>query len=132
MKRVTGDDLSRLIQKNGVVYLSNSDVFVENNRVVSELYFARSRKYLIDTTDMSRFVAKEVTVIYLSFTNVRISNHIAWRQRVVKIRHKRKIRPQVITDPLCREFMPGRLLTATHERVSGHQLSDGRPNPCTV
>jgi hypothetical protein len=73
MKRVTGDDLSRLIQKNGVVYLSNSDVFVENNRVVSELYFARSRKYLIDTTDMSRFVAKEVTVIYLSFTNVRIS-----------------------------------------------------------
>jgi hypothetical protein len=73
MKRVTGDDLSRLIQKNGVAYLSNSDVFVENNRVVSELYFARSRKYLIDTTDMSRFVAKEVTVIYLSFTNVRIS-----------------------------------------------------------
>jgi hypothetical protein len=28
---------------------------------------------LIDTTDMSRFSAKEITVIYLSFTNVRIS-----------------------------------------------------------
>jgi hypothetical protein len=27
----------------------------------------------MDTTDMSRFAAKEITVIYLSFTNVRIS-----------------------------------------------------------
>ena len=73
MKRATSDDLFRSVRKKIGTSPSNTDILVENNRVVSELYFAKSRKYLIDTTDISRFVAKEVTVIYLSFTNVRIS-----------------------------------------------------------
>jgi hypothetical protein len=67
MKWAPGDRLLRSISRKREAPLSNSD------RVVSELYFARSRKYLIDTTDMSRFAAKEITVIYLSFTNLRIS-----------------------------------------------------------
>ena len=67
MKWAAGDHLLRSISRKREAPLSNSD------RVVSEFYFARSRKYLIDTTDMSRFAAKEITVIYLSFTNVRIS-----------------------------------------------------------
>jgi hypothetical protein len=32
---------------------------------------------LIDTTDAGRFEAREVTIIYLSFTNVRISIALA-------------------------------------------------------
>lgn len=73
MKWAIGDHLLRSIRKNGDTSLRNSEVFAENNRVVSELHFAKSRKHLIVTTGMSRFVAKDVTVIYLSFTNVRIS-----------------------------------------------------------
>jgi hypothetical protein len=67
MKWAAGDHLLRSILRKREAPLSNS------NRVVSKFYFARSRKHLIDTTDMSRFAAKEITVIYLSFTNVRIS-----------------------------------------------------------
>jgi hypothetical protein len=67
MKWAAGDHLLRSISRKREAPLSNSD------RVVSELYFASSRKRLIDTTDMSRFAAKEITAIYLSFTNIRIS-----------------------------------------------------------
>jgi hypothetical protein len=48
-------------------------IAVENNGVDSELYFAKSQRHVIDTTDARQIVAQEVTVIYLSFTNVRIS-----------------------------------------------------------
>ena len=67
MKWAAGDHLLRSISRKREAPLSNPD------RVVSEFHFAISRKYLINTTDMSRFAAKEITVIYLSFTNVRIS-----------------------------------------------------------
>jgi hypothetical protein len=50
-----------------------SEAPVERNRVNSKLYFVRTSKHLVDTIDTRRFAAKEVTVIYLSFTNVRIS-----------------------------------------------------------
>jgi hypothetical protein len=39
----------------------------------SEFYFAKSQRHLIDTADTGQFATQEVTVIYLSFTNVRIS-----------------------------------------------------------
>jgi hypothetical protein len=45
----------------------------EKNDGISELYFAKSQRHSIDTADTGHFAASEVTVIYLSFTNVRVS-----------------------------------------------------------
>ena len=45
----------------------------ETNDAVSVLYFAKSQSHLIDTANIGQVAAKEVTVIYLSFTNVRVS-----------------------------------------------------------
>lgn len=73
MKGAVGDHLLRSISKTGENCLVNSEIFVEKNKVGSEIYFAKSRKHLIDTPDMSRFASREITVIYLSFTNVRIT-----------------------------------------------------------
>ena len=45
----------------------------KKNDEISVLYFAESQRHLIDTANIGQVVAKEVTVIYLSFTNVRVS-----------------------------------------------------------
>jgi hypothetical protein len=45
----------------------------EKNDVISELYFAKSQRHLINMADRGQLAAEEVTVIYLSFTNVRVS-----------------------------------------------------------
>ena len=62
MNLVVWDRLLELKSKAGGSYLR-----------IYELYFARSKKYLIEMGEMGKFKHKEVTVIYLSFTNVRIS-----------------------------------------------------------
>jgi hypothetical protein len=66
MKWAAGD-LWRTMSRKSETPLSNSD------RPVSEFYFARTKRHSINTTKMSRFAGKEVIVICLSFTNVRIS-----------------------------------------------------------
>jgi hypothetical protein len=45
----------------------------EKSDVLSELYFAKSQRHLIDTADTGQFATQQVTVIYLSFTNLRVS-----------------------------------------------------------
>jgi hypothetical protein len=73
MKWAVGNRLSGSTSKTGEIYLITSEALVENNRVSSNIYFVRSRKHLIHTNDARQFAAKEITVIYLSFTNARIS-----------------------------------------------------------
>lgn len=73
MKTGAGDPLLGLTLKTGEPALRISEAPVEKNRVNSKLHFVKSTKHLVDTIDKRRFAAKEVTVIYLSFTNVRIS-----------------------------------------------------------
>jgi hypothetical protein len=73
MKWAIGDRLLGLTSKTGEPAHRIAESLVEKNGVTSELYFVKSRRYVIDTTDARQFAAKEVTVIYLSFTNVRVS-----------------------------------------------------------
>ena len=72
MKSGVGDRLLGLTSKTGEPALG-TEALAEQKRVNSKLHFVKSRKHLVDMIDTSRFAAKEVTVIYLSFTNVRIS-----------------------------------------------------------
>jgi hypothetical protein len=71
MKWATGDCLLGLTSRGSVH--RTAQALAEKNDVTSELYFAKSQRHLIDTADTRQFAAKEVTVIYLSFTNVRVS-----------------------------------------------------------
>lgn len=59
-------------KKEGSVHRTAQSI-AENNDVTSELYLAKSQMILIHTADTGQVAAKEVTVIYLSFTNVRVS-----------------------------------------------------------
>jgi hypothetical protein len=68
-----GDSLLGLTSKTGGSAHRTVQFLAENNDVVSEFYFAKSQRHLIDTADTGQVAAKEVTVIYLSFTNVRVS-----------------------------------------------------------
>jgi hypothetical protein len=61
------------ILKNERSSFSTSAAAAHDNRGASELYFAKSIKHLISITKFSQLSAKQITVIYLSFTNVRIS-----------------------------------------------------------
>ena len=60
------------IEDRGSVHRTAQSL-AKKNDVTSELYFAKSQRHLIDTDDTGQFAAKEVTVIYLSFTNVLVS-----------------------------------------------------------
>jgi hypothetical protein len=73
MKWAIGDRLLGLTPKTGEPAHRIVESSAEKNRGNSELYFVKSQTHVIDTADASQFSAKEVTVIYLSFTNVRIS-----------------------------------------------------------
>lgn len=73
MKSGVGNHLLGLTSTTGEPAPRISEAPVEQNRVNSKLRFVKSTKHLIDTIDTRRFAAKEVTLIYLSFTNVRIS-----------------------------------------------------------
>jgi hypothetical protein len=77
MKSAVGDGVSGLPSKMRTCSSKISDALAETMREASELYFAKSGKHLIDATDAGRFEAREVTIIYLSFTNVRISIALA-------------------------------------------------------
>jgi|ERR1700677_590377 hypothetical protein len=70
MKWWIDDRLPKSTRKSA---LKISGALLDQNRVTSELYFAKSTKHLIDTAHMSRFETREMTIIYLSFTSVRIS-----------------------------------------------------------
>ncbi len=73
MKSGAGDRLSGSTSKTrGLGAIVRKD-FARDGGVNSKLYFVKSTKHFVDTIDTRRFAAKEVTVIYLSFTNVRIS-----------------------------------------------------------
>jgi len=72
MKSGAGDRLLELTSKAGAPAL-RTEAPAEQNRVSSKLYFVKSKTHLVDAIDARRFAAKEVSVIYLSFTNVRIS-----------------------------------------------------------
>jgi hypothetical protein len=73
MKSGVDDRLLESTSKPGEPALGVSGAPVEQNRVDSALHFVKSTKHLVDTIDTRRFAAEEVTVVYLSFTNVRIS-----------------------------------------------------------
>jgi hypothetical protein len=73
MKRRIDDPLPELTSETGEPPLGISGALVDQNRVTSELYFAKSTKHLINTPHMTRFETREMTIIYLSFTGVRIS-----------------------------------------------------------
>jgi hypothetical protein len=73
MERGIGGRLSGLTSETGEATLRMSGALVKLNRVTSELYFVKSRKHQIDTTDTRTFTTREVTLIYLSFTGLRIS-----------------------------------------------------------
>jgi hypothetical protein len=73
MKRAMGDCLLGLTSKTEESVHRTVQSIVERNEGTSELYFAKSQRLLIDTADTGQVAAKEVTVIYLSFTNVRVS-----------------------------------------------------------
>jgi hypothetical protein len=69
MKWQIEDRSPELTSETGEPPLRISGALVDQNSVTSELYFAKSTKHLIDTAHMKR----EITIIYLSFTGVRIS-----------------------------------------------------------
>jgi hypothetical protein len=73
MKWKIGDRLPELTSETGELPVRNSEPLVFQNKVTSELYFAKSAKHLIDTAHMRRFETREITIIDLSFTSVRIS-----------------------------------------------------------
>jgi hypothetical protein len=73
MKWAVCDRLLGLTSKTGERSQRISESLVENNGGNSELYFSKSQRHVINTTDANQLVTKDVTVIYLSFTNVRIS-----------------------------------------------------------
>jgi hypothetical protein len=73
MKWAIGDCLLGLTSKTGGYFDRTAQSLAEKNDGTSELYFAKSQRLLIDTADTGQVAAKEVTVIYLSFTNVRVS-----------------------------------------------------------
>jgi hypothetical protein len=73
MKRAIGNCLLGLKSKTGGSVHRTAQSLTEKSNVFSELYFAKSQRHLIDTADTGQFATQEVTVIYLSFTNVRIS-----------------------------------------------------------
>jgi hypothetical protein len=73
MKRAMDDCLLGLTYKTGGSVHRTAQSLVESNDVTSELYFAKSQRHLINTADRGQVAAKEVTMIYLSFTNVRVS-----------------------------------------------------------
>jgi hypothetical protein len=68
-----GDCLLGLKSKTGGSVHRTAQSLAERNEVTSERYFAKSQRLLIDTAHTGQVAAKEFTVIYLSFTNVRIS-----------------------------------------------------------
>jgi hypothetical protein len=73
MKWAIDDCLLGLTSKTGGSVHRTAQSIAEKNYVTSELYFAKSQRHLINTADRGRVAAKEVTVIYLSFTNLRVS-----------------------------------------------------------
>jgi|ERR1700722_1671868 hypothetical protein len=73
MKWAIGDCLLGLTSTTGESVHRTAQSLAGNNDVTSELYFAKSQRHLIDTVDTGQFAAKEVTVIYLSFTNISVS-----------------------------------------------------------
>jgi hypothetical protein len=70
MKRAIGDSLTSKILASGHRTVQS---IAENKDTISVLYFAKSQGHLIDTANKGQVAAKEITVIYLSFTNVRVS-----------------------------------------------------------
>jgi hypothetical protein len=73
MKWANGDRLLGLTSKTGEPVHGIEESLAAKNRVNSELYFVKSQRHVIDTTDTERLAAEVITVIYLSFTNVRVS-----------------------------------------------------------
>ncbi len=73
MKSDAGIHVLAWTSTTGEPRLRISEAPVEKSSVNSKLNFVKSTKHLIDTIGTRRFAAKEVTLIYLSFTNVRIS-----------------------------------------------------------
>jgi hypothetical protein len=73
MKLAMSDYLLGLKSKTEESVHRTAQSIVERNEGTSELYFAKSQRLLIDTADTGQVAAKEFTVIYLSFTNIRVS-----------------------------------------------------------
>jgi hypothetical protein len=70
MKVGTGDRLLGSALKMRVRVLRNTKVLTEYG---SQVYFVKTTMLSTDTVDSRRLAAKEVAIIYLSFTNVRVS-----------------------------------------------------------
>ena len=59
--------------RNNVYNLGNRESLLRYKHLRSELFFAKSQNHSIKTIDAMQLAAQDITVIYLSFTNVRIS-----------------------------------------------------------
>jgi hypothetical protein len=68
-----GDCLSGLTSIAGGSVRKTAQSLPKKSDVISELYFAKTQRHLIGTADIGQVAAKEVAVIYLSFTNLRVS-----------------------------------------------------------
>lgn len=68
-----GDLLSGLTSETGKAALRISEVSKKQARATSELYFVECTRKLIDTAVTTQFETRDVTLIYLSFTNGDIS-----------------------------------------------------------
>jgi hypothetical protein len=74
MNSGAGDPLFGWTSEKGESAFGIAEVLAEQNEVNSStLHFIKSTKHLVDTIDTRKFAVEEVTVIYLSFTNIRIS-----------------------------------------------------------
>ena len=73
MQSGVGDRLMAKRSGSGEPDFRNVEALGGRSIVNSELYFVKSRTHRVDAIDTRRFAANKVTLIYLSFTNVRIS-----------------------------------------------------------
>jgi hypothetical protein len=80
MHRIANDDVSVLARKTDKATVAISEAPKKQKRTASELYFVECRTQLIETVrETTRPIAsrqsgtREVTLIYLSFTNCDIS-----------------------------------------------------------
>jgi len=73
MKRGVGDRLSGFKPDTAEESVTAPKVLTEQKVATSRLFFVECRRQLIDAADTRRFSARDVTLIYLSFTNGDIS-----------------------------------------------------------
>ncbi len=131
MKWVIGDYFLGLTSKTVGSVQRTEQSLAKSDDAISELYFAKSRRHVIDTADTGQFAAKDVTVIYLSFTNVRVS--IALPGGGVSL-HGGACGPDGRANRRrpCAASSPKTGVNRNSPAREWRQLSHARPNPCNA